>query len=815
MRLRKNGTTKKKFNFSFMFKNYFKIACRNIVNQKLHSLINIGGLSVAMAAAVLIIIWVQNELRFDSYHAGADRIYLVKTYEYADKNNVFISENSPYGLSTAMTQQVPEVESVAQAQRTQKNELTLDINGKLFTEKWGMYIDKNWFNVFHYEFVEGSPKAFFSNPHSLILTESKAKKLFGKTDIAGSNVQIDSTQYIVQAVIKDNPVNSSFQFDLLLPMEAKLNTKAELDLANYWGNLGFKTFVKLRPETDVAKVSNKVNALFKFSKHHQYDLTASLLPLRSMHFENDLPWSAFTHGNIKTVKIISMLAVLLLLTASINFVNLSIARAGLRSKEISVRKIVGANRKQLFLQMMSESILTAILALVLTIVLVKLSMPFFNGFTGMKFTFNLLEPHLAMVLSGTLLTVIVLTGIYPALLLSSFNPLSLFRGTGIFKVKGSIFRKVLVVGQFTLAVVMVIGAIVVYKQLVFIQQQQTSYNRSQVFTIQIPSKNLFKIDREKWTGFLQPVKHDLTGQSQIKYVTRMTTESVVNNTHATAGGIDWDGKDPDYNPSYVDFSADADFNKIMNFKFAEGHWFDEKNVSDQKNVILNETAVKQFGLKEPVIGKRFKNGRIIGVVKDFYYKSMHEKIGPVVIRMEEPFISAFMVETYPGKASSVLQATQKIWKKYFPDASFMYTFLDEEFDKLYRDDQRTLTFTMVFCGLSILLSCIGLLGMAVLAAQQRRKEIGIRKVLGATVTNITALLSWDFIKLVLIAFVIASPVAWIVMNKWLEDFAYRINISWTTFALAGFSAVAIALFSVSFQAIKAAIANPVKSLRSE
>lgn len=718
-------------------------------------------------------------------------------------------------MSDAITRQLPEAEMVTHAQRTQKNELALTVKGDVFTEEWGLYIDKNWFNVFHYKFIEGNPKAFFANPHSLIVTESKAKKLFGKTGIVGKTLGIDSIQYTVQAVIKDNPLNSSFQFDLLLPIQAKLNTKAGLDEANYWGNLGFKTFVKLRPGTDEAKTSNKINALYKSNKHHQYDLKASLLPLKSMHFENDLPRSAFTHGNIKTVKIISLLAILLLVTASINYVNLSVARAGLRSKEISIRKIAGANRKQLFLQMMAESIVTGFLALVLTIVLVKLCLPFFNVFTAQKFTFNLSETHLMMVLFGTLLTVIALTGIYPALLLSSFNPVSLFRGTGIFKVKVSVLRKALVVSQFTLAVIMIIGAIVVYQQFVFIQQQQTGYNRSQVFTIQVPLKKIFKIDRENWSGFLQPVKHDLLAQSKVKYLSQVDIESVVNNTFETAGGIDWDGMDPDVNPSYVDFNADADFNKIMNFKFAEGHWFDEKNISDQKNFILNQTAVKQFGLKEPVIGKRFKDGRIIGVVKDFFYKSMHEKTGAVVMRMQEPFIASFMIQTYPGKATSALHAAQKIWKNYFPDESFIYTFLDEEFDNLYRDDQRALSFTIVFCGLSILLSCIGLLGMAVLAAQQRTKEIGIRKVLGATVTNIAALLSYDFIKLVVIAFVIASPLAWFAMNKWLQDFAYRIHISWGVFVLAGIIALLIALITVSFQAIKAAMANPAKSLRTE
>lgn len=565
----------------------------------------------------------------------------------------------------------------------------------------------------------------------------------------------------------------------------------------------------------MAKTSNKVNALFKSSTHHQYSLTASLLPLSDMHFDNAFQWSAFKHGNIKTVKIFTLLAILLLLTASINYVNLSVARAGVRSKEISVRKIVGADRIQLFLQVIAESVLTSLLALLFTMLLVTVSLPFFNKFTDIQFTFNPFEPYQALILFGTLLVVMLLTGIYPALLLSSFNPVNLFRGIGFFKVKDTVLRKLLVVGQFALAVIMTIAALTVYKQLKFIQQQQTGYNRAQVFNIQISSKKLFQIDREKWPGFLQPIKHDLLSESQIKYVTQINMGSVINNTHATAGGIDWDGKDQDYNPSYVDFSGDGDLNNIMKFSFAEGHWFDKNNVSDQKNIILNETAVKQFGLKQPVIGKRFKDGRVIGVVRDFYYKSMHEKIGPVVIRMSPFSISSFMVETYPGKAANALHAAETIWHKYFPDETFVYTFLDEEFNKLYRDDQRALSFTFIFSGLSILISCIGLLGMTVFAAERRKKEIGIRKVMGASVKNITIMLSKDFVKLVLVAVVIAFPLAWWMMNEWLKDFAYRISIDTDVFLIAGLSVILITLLTVSSQAIKAAMANPVKNLKTE
>ena len=797
-----------------MLRNYFKIAWRNISNQKLNSLINIGSLSVAMAAVILIMMWVQNELRFDRYHSDAQKIYLVKTNEYADKNEAFVSENSPYALSAAIDE-FPEVELVTQMQRTQKNELTLKVNDQVFTEEWGIFVDKNWFKIFKYEFIEGNPQNFIAHPYSLIIAESKAKKFFGKTNVVGTSIQIDSTEYMVQGVIKDNPITSSFQFDLLLPMTAKLNTKAALDEANYWGNLGFKTFMKLRPQTDVEKTSNKVNALFTSSTYHQYRLTASLLPLSDMHFDNAFQWSAFKHGNIKTVKIFTLLAILLLLTASINYVNLSVARAGVRSKEISVRKIIGADRFQLFSQMMAESVLTSILALLFTMLLVTVSLPFFNKFTDIQFIFNPFEPYLALILFGTLLIVMLLTGIYPALLLSSFSPVNLLRGIGFFQIKDTVLRKLLVIGQFALAVIMTIAAVTVYKQLKFIQQQQTAYNRTQVFNIQIPSKKLFQIERENWFAFLQPIKHDLLSESQIKYVTQINMGSVINNDHATAGGIDWDGKDQDYNPSYIDFSGDGDLNSIMKFRFVEGHWFDKNNVSDQKNTILNETAVIQFGLKEPVVGKRFKDGRIIGVVKDFYYKSMHEKIGPVVIRMNPSSISSFMVETYPEKAAEALHAAERIWHKYFPDETFVYTFLDEEFNTLYRNDKRALSFTFIFSGLSILLSCIGLLGMTIFAAERRRKEIGIRKVIGASVKSITIMLSKDFVKLVLVAVVIAFPLGWWMMNEWLKDFAYRIAIGTDVFLIAGLSVIFITLLTIGFQAVKAAMANPVKNLRSE
>jgi putative ABC transport system permease protein len=760
-----------------------KTAWRNIRHQRLHSIINIGGLAVAMTAVILIMMWVQNELRFDTHHKDASRIHLVKTFWQVSKDETWIGENSPWPLHTAISQQLPEVEAVTVMQRSQQNELTLITGKSVFRIEWAAFTDRNWFNVFNYRFLEGNADNLFAHPYSVAVTESKAKQLFGKTAVIGETVLIDSTNYVVAAVLVDNPVNASFQFEVMIPIAVKLNTKARLDNASYWINSAYKTFVKLRAGADAEEASEKITALYKKNQPDQ-KITASLLSMPDLHFDNSFQWSAFKHSDRKTVNIFIALPVLLLLAAGINYVNLSVARAGLRTKEIGVRKIVGASRGHLFLQLMSESVLTSLLAMVFSMVLVTVCLPFYNHFTGIPFSFNPFEPHIAALIGGVLLSIILLTGIYPALLLSSFNPLRIFHGNNFIRLKDVLLRKGLMTVQFVFAVVMTIAAIVIYRQLNFIQEQPATYNRTQLFML----------------------------QSSIQQVSRTTTGSVVNNHWASHGNLSWPGKQDDFEPSYTDFSGDHNLQSIMNFQFARGQWFTENSNDD---VILNETAVKQFGIPEPVIGIPFHKGKIVGVVKDFYYKSMHEQIGPVVIRLNKDAVGSLLVQAKPGNTPAAIEAARKIWEASFPGEPFAYTFMDEEFERIYREDRKALSFTMVFSGLSIFISCIGLLGLVTLAAAQRRKEIGIRKVLGASIGSIVALVSKDFMKLVVISILIASPLAWYAMNKWLEDFAYRIELQWWMFALAGLFAIVIAFFTLGFQSIKAALVNPAKSLRTE
>jgi len=507
----------------------------------------------------------------------------------------------------------------------------------------------------------------------------------------------------------------------------------------------------------------------------------------------------------------------LLITACINYVNLTTAKASLRAKEVSVRKIVGAQRSNLFVQFIAESLTISLVALIITLMLIQLLMPAFNAITEKHFELSLTSAEMWKVLSGTLLFAIVLNGIYPAVLLSSFKPLHVFRGINVLKLRDGTVRKGLVVFQFALSMILIVGAIVIYWQLKFIQTTNPGYNVSQVISLQIPYQSYASLSDDAQRSFFSAMKKELLSQSSIADVCAGSNE-IVNITGSSAGNADWDGRDTTYNPSISRLSADAEFKKMFNLQMVQGRWFDGGN-ADAHNYILNETAAAQFNMHKPLIGQRFTwggdTGQIVGVVKDFHYKSLHEKIGPMVIMNENEGHSYLFIKTVPANVRQAISAAEKVWAKYIPDQPFTYNFLDDSFNTLYKSDIKTSRLIFIFSVIAVIISALGLFGLAAFTAERRTKEIGIRKVLGASVTNIVNMLSKDFVTLVLIAIIIASPLAWFVMNKWLQDFAYRITISVWIFIAAGVMAIMIAIISVSVQAIKAAIANPAKSLRTE
>ncbi|MEP6749693.1 MAG: ABC transporter permease [Bacteroidota bacterium] len=791
-----------------MIKNYFKTAWRSIWKNKTTSIINIAGLSVGMTAAVLILLWVQNETSFDNYK-GKDNIYRLTTRLPASG---WVWETTPLLLANAIKNDVPGIEKTT---RLYTSALPVfKIKGNLFYEKDCAYVDNDWFSFFPYQFKEGNAISFNQHPFSVILSSSEAKKYFGDSSPVGQTIHIDTIDYRVTGVVADAPVNSSFQYKAFIPIAALLTNPQIKANDEQWGNANYITFIQTMAGMKPAALAVQITNALKKKANDNDEAPIDMISLSAMHFETEIQNSAFVHSNHNTVYIFSFLGFLLLLIACINYVNLTTAKASLRAKEVSIRKMTGANRSNLFIQFVIESVFISFLALITTLVLVQLFLPVFNELTGRTFSLPITSGSLWQVLSITLFVALILNSVYPALLLSSFKPLSVFRGTTVLKMKDSAFRKSLVVLQFTISVILIAGTIIIYKQMQFVQKGNPGYNRSQVLSLRLP----YNINRSAKESIMRAIKQDLLSQNGIESVST-SNQPIVNMGSYCSECADWAGHDTSYKPKIAQLSADADFQKTMQLQMKEGSWFRDDNGIDKKSFILNETAVKDFNLRIPAAGQQFifkgDTGQIIGVVKDFTYKSMHDKIGPLVVFNNPLWRNQFVVRTQAKNASLALAGIEKVWKEYIPGSPFEYSFLDETFNTLYQEDQQTSFLILVFAAIAIVISGLGLFSLAAFAAEQRTKEIGIRKVLGATIAGITTLLSKDFIKLVCISILIASPVAWWAMNKWLENFAYRITISWWMFAAAGLLAMIIALFTISFQSIKAALANPVKALRSE
>ena len=799
-----------------MFKNYFKTAWRNIIRNKTTTLINLFGLSVALVAFIFISLWVQNELSFDNFHRNAKDIYLVRMKYNA---NGGVSSITPLPAADVIKKD-HNVENVARMIGTQG---TLNINGELSDEKKAAFVDSDWFKIFNYNVVSGDINSFNRNPFSLIFTESKAKQLFGNNNPIGQVVKLDTTLYQVTAVVKDNPANSSLQFDMLVPMAARLSDAHRRERDNHWGELSYRTFVKVYPNTNIASFIKNVSAVSQ-KVSARADFSIVLQPLYELHFDTNSNDPIFGRSSHTTIFIFSALALLLLITASINYINLTIAKTNARSKEISIRKIVGGSRTQLFIQFLTESFLLCFIALLISFIIISLTLPAFSNLTETSFVLSFTSPLLWFIFLSTLFFTTLLNGIFPAATMAFFQPLSFLHGHTILKFKNVLLRKGLVVFQFVIGVVFIVGTIVVFLQMRLAQTSAAQYNRSQVVSFDLPFQTLKKLDYndQKINRFCQTIKNDLQKNSYIQNVA-LASNAIEGKGQINSNGVKnwyWAGMDTSSNARIFYMTVQPETKNIFNLPLKAGRWFREDN-SDKKNFIINETAVKELGIHQPVIGQLFARngsdtGEIIGIVKDYSFSSLHDKIGSLVLSDNgDEWMPDFFVKIPPGNVPKAMEAIAATWKKFIPDAPFEYQFMNETFNNLYKDDLKTYKLVLLFSSICIIISALGLFGLAAFVAEQKKKEIGIRKVLGASVMQVTAMLSKDFIMLVLIAIIIASPVAWWAANEWLQNFVYRINISWWIFVAAGIAAILIALTTISFQSIKAAIANPVKSLRSE
>jgi putative ABC transport system permease protein len=786
-----------------MIRHYFKIALRNLRAGGWYSALNIGGLAVVLAVSLLLFWWVKDELTFDQFHADADRTYQVNAhFGKGDDENTFTS--SPGPIAVVARKQLPEVESAVRLGYYPS--ATFKANGKTFNEKDNLaYADTSLIEVFSgFKVLYGDPNKLFFAPNAVVLSEKLAKKFFGHADAVGktiTNVE-NAIPLIVSAVLKNAPDNSSIKHEMYVNMEVLRTTdpaKGGRSLLNEnWDDYGFGTYIKLARNADPVLVEKKLTAIqASILKNAPNPSDYKLQPLTQVHL---YPVEG-NEGVMQQVTILGSVALLLLTIGCINYVNLTTARATRRSKEIGIRKVVGAGSGQLARHLLIESLLTLTLSLVLSIGLVQLLLPFYSNLTGKSGHFSLTDPQAWQILAGALTFCFIMAGIYPAFLVSRFNPIQSLKGN-ISQSSGAFLRKSLVVTQFALATILIVSTFIIGSQLRFIRERDPGFSREHVFSLNA-------------RHFTPQFKQALASESSIIGVST-STDSPVNVLTGTAS-VDWDGKEKGRTIIVAQLGVDQDFIKNFKMKLAAGRDFSGTK-ADATSFILNETAVKETGITDP-IGKRFKHegteGTIIGVIKDFNITTIREQVWPLVMFAKPENNHIVQVHTTGELAPAALAATKKLWNAYLPAYPFEYSFLDANYNDLYRAEQQAGKLFNFFAGIGIFISCLGLLGLAAFTSEQRTKEIGIRKVLGATVLNITTLLSKDFITLVLIAILLASPVAWYLVNQWLKDFAYKVEIQWWIFPLAGLLAIVIALATVCFQSVKAALVNPVKSIKAD
>ncbi|MGH2649548.1 MAG: FtsX-like permease family protein, partial [Ginsengibacter sp.] len=694
---------------------------------------------------------------------------------------------------------------------TLSNKVLSNINlTKVFDNNNIVYADSNFFNFFDCKLLRGNRNAFLPNAYSVALTQSTAKKLFGTDDAVGKIVRFDKNSFTVTAVLQDFPHNSSLQYDAIFPVDyyaqqftAKGGNHGWKTIDEDVNDYSFRTFLLINPNANTPGIETKLTHLFNATGNGQAPTTFQLQNIGDLH----LTGIDGDNSALQVVRIMALVAILILIIASINYVNLATARALVRIKEVSIKKIIGAKRRQLFLQFITETVLTFGFAVSIAIVLITLLKPLYDRITGEQLNLSLSNFSMLEILFSALLGTILISGIYPAMLLSSFNPLGAIRDKSFLGIKTSSFRKSLVVLQFVISFVLLVGTIVMAKQMAFIRNKDLGYDKNYVFTVSFPKEATKSTDA---------IENELRLQKSILNVSFSSAADITNVTEVS-GDITWDGKTDDVPFIVWRVQADKNFIPTMKYQFIAGTNF-TGTPSDNNKYILNETAVKAMGLKPPYIGTKIgygkADGEILGVIKDFNFKSLKDPIAPLLIRTSG-FKNILYVRTTGAGAQASIKAVELQYKKYANNAAFSYDFLDKTFESHYQSQQRAGTLFTTFAAIAIFISCLGLFGLATYTAQVKTKEIGIRKVLGASVGSVIQLISKDFLKLVIIATVIATPLAYWAMNKWLQDFAYRINISWWMFGLAVAVIMLIALLTVSFQSIKAAVANPVKSLRTE
>ncbi len=795
-----------------MFRNYLKVAIRNLAKSKLYSAINIIGLSVGIASCILIFLYVQDELSFDRFHERSSRIYRLTEILHLPKEDRPQAVTSP-PMGPALKTNFPEVEKFV---RINSSSRYLSVNEKKFLDNKLIYADSTFFDVFSFPLIEGNPTKALVSPYSVVLTESTAKKYFGNASALGKTMNFSDTIALkVTGIINDVPHNSHFTFDAVLS-RTTITDMRKGEPEDNWFNNGYYTYLLLPEGYDQKRLETKASAFVQKQMEEErktsgmwYDF--KLQPLTEIHLRSNIHAEIRPNSDITYVYIFSAAAILILLIACSNFINLSTAKSLTRSREIGLRKVVGARKAQLIFQFLGESFLFAAIAGLLAILMVKFLLPYFNDFAGRTLSLQISNLLFLSIFGLIIIGAGLIAGCYPAFLMSAFGPITALKGVMRYGWKDVVLRKGLVIFQFTIAIILGLGTTMILQQLRFMQNQKIGLNKDQLIEMDLSFADLPKgrtIVQEllKNKGVENATLTDFSFKSGISNIA-LLPEGAAENEITSQSVV----------------TIDENFLSTFQVSLAAGRNFSPEYRTDSlEGFMVNEAAVRVFGWKTPqdAIGKKLdwglgKKGKVVGVVKDFNFRSLHENVAPLIMHIHPDWSRYVALRLKSANLSETIKEIESTWNRLTTNSPFAYTFLDEDFAKMYKAEQNMQSVLTLFTALAVFVACLGLFGLAAFTIRQRFKEIAVRKVLGASTANITRLLSKDFLKLVLISALIAFPIAWFGISRWLQDFAYRVQIGWWVFVVAAAGALFIALITVSFQAIRAAVVNPTKSLRSE
>lgn len=787
-----------------MFKNFLKTALRNLWKTRSFSFLNIAGLAIGIACAGLIFLWVEDELNFNNYFTNKENIYKVKDRQTYD-GTTFVFDATPGLMAPSMKAEISGIKTTARS--SGEDRVLFSLGDKNIYEQ-GLYVDSSFFSIFHFQFIKGNPSNVFKQLYSLVLTEKMAEKFFGSTDVLDKILRFNNKQdYVISGVIKNLPENATFQDNQwFAPYKV---FEDENQWLQAWGNNGVMTYVETDPGANITAINKQLNGYIQ-TKGKDLIAKMSIYPISRWRLYDSYDKNGNEiKGRIKYVNLFSLIAWIILIIACINFMNLATARSEQRAREVGVRKVMGAGKTKLIFQFIGESLIMAFIASLVAIALIYLTLPAFNNLVGKNLSINLFTPlHIFSLLSIVLICGL-LSGSYPAFYLSSFNPVMVLKGLKLKNgASAGFIRKALVIVQFSVSIILIISTILIYQQIQHAKDRNLGYNKN----------NLVYLGLEgKMKQNFNAIKNDLleSGFAENASLSSTTVLQMGSNT----GDFTWEGKDPSKQVLISMENASPEYISTMQMHLTEGRDFYADIKSDSNNIIINETLAKIVN-KKNIVGSQLVDGNqkftIVGVINDFIYNNMYSPSSPLILFPDTSNVNFLSVRFKPNAdLRSAVNKMTGIIKKDNPGYPVEYKFVDEEFDQYFKSETLIGKLAGVFATLAIIISCLGLFGLAAYTSERRTKEIGIRKVLGASVAGMARLLSKDFLILVLISCLVAFPVAWWMMHNWLQSFEYRVAISWWIFLAAGLAAILIALLTVSFQAIKAAITNPVKSLRSE